>query len=117
MYMLQYIHNNANKNNNRTEMDKSATISPKNDVIVAKSAENATGNDDDTKLYRTLQLATNSVIVIKRITIPVTLELRPTHGSSNLNVARAHRNIFISMKMKDPTLKLIANDSVIDIEL
>ena len=41
----------------------------------------------------------------------------PTHDSSNLNVAKAHRNIFIAMKMKDPTLTLISNKTVIDTEL
>ena len=98
-------------------MEKSATTTPENDVLMAKALENSKVNDDNTKLDRTLQLATPSVIVNKRITTPVTLELRITHGSSNLNVARAHRNIFISIKMKDPTLKITSNETVIDTEL
>ena len=98
-------------------MDKSATITPNNDVIMAKSSQNENVNDDDTKLDRTLQLATTSVIINKRITTPVKLEFRPTHGSSNLNVARDHRNIFIFMKMKDLTLNIIFNEVIIDTEL
>ena len=108
---------NVNKNTSGNTTENSAKKIPESDVLMAKSPESVKDNDDDTKPDRTLQLATTSVIVNKRITTPVTLELRPTHGSSNLNVAKAHRNIFIAMKMKDPTLKLISNETVIDTEL
>ena len=37
-------------------MDKSATITPNNDVIMVKSFQNENVNDDDTKLDRTLQV-------------------------------------------------------------
>ena len=96
--------NNVNKNTSGDTVENSAKKTPENDILMAKSPESAKYNDDDTKSVRTLQLATTSVIVNKRITTPVTLELRPTYGSSNLNVAKVHRNIFIAMKMKDPTL-------------
>ena len=79
-------------------MENSAKKAPENEVLMAKSPESAKDNDDDTKPDRTLQLVTTSVIVNKRITTPVTLKLRPTHGSY---VAKAHRNNFIAMKMKD----------------
>ena len=88
-----------------------------NEVLMATSLEKTSVNDGAAKLDRALQLTTTSVIVNKRITTPIILELRQIHGSSNLNVAKAHRNIFISMKMKDPTLKLVSNEVVIDTEL
>ena len=109
--------NNANKNASGDTMEKFASKTPENDVLMVKSPENTKVNDDDTKLDRTLQLATTSVIVNKRITTPVTIELKPTYVSSNLNVARVHRNIFIPMKIKDPTLKIFSNEIVIDTEL
>ena len=108
---------NVNKNTSGDTMENSAMKTPESDVLMAKSPESTKDNDDDTKHDRTLQLATTSVIVNKRITTPVTLELMPTHDSSNLNVAKAHRNIFIAMKMKDLTLKLISNETVIDTKL
>ena len=58
-------------------MKKSATTTPENEVRMAKSPQNAKVNDDDTKLDRTLQLATTSVIVNKRITTPVHSKLGP----------------------------------------
>ena len=109
--------NNVNKNTSGDTTENSAKKTSKNEVLMAKSPESEKENDDDTKPDRTLQLATTSVIVNKRIATPVTLELRPTHGSSNLNVAKAHRNIFIAMKMKDPTLRSISNETLIDTEL
>ena len=59
---------------------------PKNEDAEIKHAE------------QTLQLATQADIVNKRITIPVILEIKPLHGRSNLNIALAHRNIFIAIK-------------------
>ena len=66
-------------------------------------------------MQRTIQIATAAVIVNKRITTPVTLQIRPNKGSSNVNVAVAHRNIFSAMKLKDPTLKIITpQNDIID---
>ena len=87
-------------------MENSAKKTSENYVLMAKSPESTKDNDNDTKPDRILQLATTSVIINKRITTPVTLELRPTHSSSDL-----------AMKMKDPTLKLISNKTVINTEL
>ena len=83
---------------------------------MAKTPENEKTNDEKQKAKRTLQIATR-VVINKRITTPVTLECRPTHGRSNLNVAVAHRNIFIAMKMKDSTLKILVETKIIDTEL
>ena len=56
---------------------------------------------------RTIEIATATVIVNHRITTPVTLQLRPYKGSTNLNALKAHKNIFSAMKLIDPTLKFI----------
>ena len=108
--------NNTNKNANRNKIDKSRTTTPNNDEIMVESPGNEYSNDDNTKLDRTLQLVTTSVIINKHITNPVTLELRPNHSISNINVTRVHHNIFIFIKMKDPTLIIISNEVIIDTE-
>ena len=79
---------------------------------MAKPPQNEDTNT--TIIGRTLQLATQAVIVNKRITIPVTLELKPIIGHSNINIVLAYLNIFISMKRTDPTLKLIGDNISID---
>ena len=56
---------------------------------------------------RTIATATVAVIVKNRITNPVTLQLMPAKSSTNLNVLKAHKNIFSVMKLIDPILKLI----------
>ena len=63
---------------------------------------------------RTIEVATAAVIVNNRITTPITLQLRPSRGSTNLNVLKAHQNIFSAMKLIDPTLKIITfqNDTI-----
>ena len=76
---------------------------PQNEDIEIKHAE------------QTLQLATQAVIVNKRITTPVILEIKPLHGRSNLNIALAHLNIFIAIKRTNSTLKLITKNASIDI--
>ena len=56
---------------------------------------------------RTIEIATAVVIVDHRITAPVTLQLRPFKGITNLNVLEAHKKIFPVMKIIDLTLKSI----------
>ena len=56
---------------------------------------------------RTIERVTVTVIVNYRIITPVTLQLRPSKGSTHLNVLKAHKNIFSAMKLIGPTLKLI----------
>ena len=79
---------------------------------MAKTPQNE--DTDTTIIEQTLQPATQSVIVNKRITTPVTLELNPILGRLNLNIALAHLNIFIATKKTDPTLKLISDNISID---
>ena len=58
-------------------------------------------------IQRTIATATVAVIVKNRITNPVTLQLMPAKSSTNLNVLKAHKNIFSATKLIDPTLKII----------
>ena len=64
-------------------------------------------NVNNTVTQRTIEIVTVVVIVDHRITTPVTLQLRPSKGSTNLNVLKAHTNIFPTMKRVNPILKLI----------
>ena len=56
------------------------------------SINNNTESEVPTKAQRTIDIATAVVRINKRFTTPVTLEIRPSNGASNLNVAQAHRN-------------------------
>ena len=60
---------------------------------------------NNTMTEQTIEITTAAVIVIKIITTPVTLQLRLIKGSMNLNILKAHKNIFLAMKLIDPTLK------------
>ena len=52
-----------------------------------KSVHNNTNQESPTKAQRTIDIATTVVRIIKRFTAPVTLEIRPSNGASNLNEA------------------------------
>ena len=69
---------------------------------------------DTTHIERTLQLATQTILVNKIITRPVSLEIKPILGRSKLKIALVHLNIFIAMKKIDPTLKTITDNVSID---
>ena len=69
--------NNNDKNNkgndNSSEEKKQKSKNIENDILMAKTPQNEDTNT--TIIERTLQLATQAVIVNKRIITPVTLEL------------------------------------------
>ena len=88
-----------------TNLTKKRSKFDKNDMLMAKIPE----SEDDDNNKRILQLASAAVIVNKRITTPIILEIGPNQESSNLNVAKAHRNIFSALKLNDPTLKIITS--------
>ena len=71
---------------------------------------NNTESDVQTKAQRTIDIATAVVRINKRFTTPVTLEIRPSNGASNLNVDQAHRNIFL--KLIEPTAKFITPGNI-----
>ena len=62
---------------------------------------------NNTMTQRTIEIATAAVIVNHKITTPVTIQLRSSKGSRNLNVLKAHKNILSAMKFIEPTLILI----------
>ena len=93
---------NTTTNNEEKNKDKSLEI----EIITLKDPESPP-NANNTMTQRTIEIATAVVIVNNRITTPFTLQLRPSKGSTTLNVLKAHKNIFSAMKLIDPTLKLI----------
>ena len=86
--------------------EKNKDQSPEIEIITLKDPE-LSPNTNNTMTQRTIEIATTAVIVNNRITTQVTLQLRPSKGSTTLNVLKAHKNIFSAMKLIDPTLKLI----------
>ena len=77
-----------------------------------EEVNNNTESEVPTKAQRTIDIATAVVRINKRFTTPVTLEIRPSNGASNLNVAQAHRNIFMSLKLIEPTAKFITPGNI-----
>ena len=94
------------ENNTSAKGNKNPEEIPEIAVMTLKDPE-ITPNANVTMTQRTIEVATAAVIVNHRITTPVTLQLRPSKGSTNLNVLKGHKNIFSAMKLIDPTLKLI----------
>ena len=104
---------NSSQKDNSSVYANSKSKKTKMDLLMAKNPENEENNDN--AMQRTIKIATAAVIVNTRITTPVTLQILPNKGSSNVNVAVAHRNIFSAMKIKDPTLKIITpQNDIID---
>ena len=87
-------------------MKKKKDQSPEIEIITLKDPE-LPPNVNNTMTQRTIEIATAAVIVNNRIITPVTFLLRPSKGSTTLNVLKTHKNIFSAMKLIDPTLKLI----------
>ena len=60
-------------------------------------------SDESNKILtqRTIEVTSTAVIVNNRITILVTLQLRPITGSSNLNVAQTYRNFFAAIEISN----------------
>ena len=70
-----------------------------------KSVHNNTDHEVPTKAQRTIDIATTIVRIYTRFTTPAILGIRPSNCASNLNVAQAHRNIFMALKLIEPTVK------------
>ena len=77
---------------------------------MAKIPEN--DDDNNTTNQKTIQLVLTTVIFNKNITTQVTIEFRLNQGSSDLNIAKGHRNIFLALKKNDLTLKIITSQNV-----
>ena len=70
------------------------------------SVDNTTHHEIPSKAQITIDITTVVFRINKRITTPVTLEIRPSNGASNLDVAPTRRNIFMVLKLIEPTVKL-----------
>ena len=96
-------------------MKKNKEQSPEIEIITLNDPD-LSPNTNITMTQRTIEIETAVVIVNHRITTLVTLQLRPSKGSTHLNVLKAHKNIFSAMKLIDPTLKIITfQNETIDI--
>ena len=73
---------------------------------------NNTKSGVPTKAQRTIDVATAVVRINKRFTTPITLEIRPSNGASNLNVAQTHRNIFMCLTLIEPIEKFITPGNI-----
>ena len=85
------------ENEANNEQNKNQGKHPNTDVITLKNPVLPEANN--TMIQRTIEVATAAVIVNNRITTPVTLQLRPSKGNTNMNVLKAHQNIFSVMKL------------------
>ena len=87
--------------------DKVTENNLKNDRV-----NNNTEYEVPTKAQRTIDNVIAVVRINKRFTTPVTLEIRPSNGASNQNVAQAHRNNFMALKLIEPTVKFITPGNI-----
>ena len=78
------------ENNASAKGNKNPEEIPVIEVMTLKDLE-ITPNANDTMTQRTIEVATAAVIVNRRITTLITLQLRPSKGSTNLNVLKAHK--------------------------
>ena len=98
-----------------SEGNKNEEKTPEIDIIVLKDVKQP-AETPNTMPQRIIEISTAAVIVNNRITTLATFQLRPTKGSTNLNVLKAHTNIFSAMKLIDLTIKLITfQNEIIDI--
>ena len=94
----------SNENTTVFNKNKNKEQSPEVDIITLKDPD-LSPNANNTMIQRKIEIATLAVVVKHRITTPVTLQLRSSKGSTNLNILKAHKNIFSTIKLIDPTLK------------
>ena len=83
----------SNENTTTFNTNKNKEKSPEIEIMTLKDPE-LPPNANNTMTQRTIEIVTAAVIVNHRITTPVTLQLQPSKGSTNLNVLKAHKNIF-----------------------
>ena len=95
-----------NENTTTFNENKNEEQSPEIEIITLNDPD-LSPNTNITMTQRTIEIETAVVIVNHQITTLVTLQLRPSKGSTHLDVLKAHKNIFSAMKLIDPTLKLI----------
>ena len=105
----------SDENVTTSEGSKNEEEIPEIDIMVLNDPE-VPAETNTTMTQRTIEIATVAVIVNNRLTNPVTFQLLPTKGNTNLNVFKAHKNSFSATEFIDPTLKLITfQNETIDI--
>ena len=75
----------SKENTTTNNEEKNRDQRPENEIITLKNPE-LPPNANNTMTQRTIEIVTAAVIVNNRITTPVTLQLRPSKGSTTLNV-------------------------------
>ena len=75
-------------------------IVPESGIITFKEPE-VTAEANNTMTQRTIGISTAIILVNNGITTLVTLQLRHSKSNSNLNVLKAHTNIFSAIKLID----------------
>ena len=96
----------SDENVTTSERSKNEEEIPEIDIMVLNDP-GVPAETNTTITQRTIEIATAAVIVNNRLTNPVTFQLLPIKGNTNLNVLKAHKNIFSATKLIDPTLKII----------
>ena len=86
-------------NKNEEKRSENKVITMKDPVVPVEA--------NSTTTQRITEEATNTVIVKNKITTPVTFQHRPSKGSTNLNVLKAHQHIFSALQLIEPTLRII----------
>ena len=105
----------SDENVTTSERSKNEEEIPEIDIMVLNDP-GVPAETNTTITQRTIEIATAAVIVNNRLTNPVTFQLLPIKGNTNLNVLKAHTNIFSAMKLIDLTIKLITfQNEIIDI--
>ena len=100
----------SNENTTIFNENKNKEQSPEIEIITLKYPESPP-NANNTMIQRTIEIVTATVIVNRRITTLVTLQLRHFKGSTHLNVLKSHKNIFSAMKLIDPTNMFITSQN------
>ena len=105
----------STENGSTSEGNKNKEKRSVTDTITMKDPE-LSAEKNNIMTQRTIEVATATVIVNIRITTPVTIQLKPSKGSTNLNVLKTYHNISSAMKIIDLTLKIITfQNKTIDI--
>ena len=79
----------SKENTTTDDEEKNKEQSPEIEIITLKDPE-LPSNANNTMTQRTIEIATAAVIVNNRITKPVTLQLRPSKGSTTLNTTKIY---------------------------
>ena len=80
----------SNENTTTFNTNKNKEQRPEVEIMTLKDPE-LPPNANNTMTQRTIEIATAAVIMNRRITTPVNLQLRPSKGSTNLNALKTQK--------------------------